>query len=124
MQKGKKMDRLSKRFMFYGGFIAGHIPCGDISDDLKHIHDLIYSEEQGSLVRLPLKMGDTAWAIRNHKGTKYAFEGKVSEMHFTQDMRLCISVKNVARGEFGKTVFATREEAEQSLAEKMKGGAE
>lgn len=81
------------------------------------------AEKQGNLLWLPLKMGDTAWAIKNHKGTKYVHEGKVSEMFFTQDMKLCFVVKHVARGEFGKTVFATREEAEKVLAEQLKGGA-
>ena len=39
-------------------------------------------------------------------------------MYFTKDMSLHIVVKYVARGEFGKTVFLTREEAEAKLREK------
>ena len=60
---------------------------------------------------LPCKIGDKVWAIRNYSGVKTPKCGVVSEMYFIEKMRLCIVVKNVARGEWGKTVFATCEEA-------------
>lgn len=68
----------------------------------------------------PLKIGDTAWAIRTYKGVKYAQKGIVNEMLYNKDMKLVIVVKNIARGLFGEKVFATKEDAEQALAE-MKG---
>ena len=66
----------------------------------------------------PCKIGDTMWAIRDFKGIKHPQEGIVSDMYFTKDMSLHIVVKYVARGEFGKTVFLTEEEAQAALAAK------
>ena len=43
-------------------------------------------------------------------------------MFYTQNMRLMIVVHFVARGEWGKTVFATQEEAEAAIGNaKMDG---
>lgn len=69
-------------------------------------------------ISLPCKIGDRVWAIRNYKGIKHAQEGIVAEMFFTPEMKLHIVVKHVARGEWGKNVFATQEEAEAALAER------
>lgn len=84
----------------------------DLREKLKAYED---KEEQGLLIELPVRIGEVAWAIRNYRGTKYAQKGFVNEMYFTQDMKLHIVVKNIARGEFGKTVFLTRSEAEEAL---------
>lgn len=65
----------------------------------------------------PCKIGDTMWAIRDYKGIKQLQKGIVSEMYFTKDMSLHIAVKYAARGEFGETIFLTREEAEAKLRE-------
>ena len=43
------MDRLSERWMYYCGLLAG---IGVGVDDLKHIQDLIDAEEKGLLKRL------------------------------------------------------------------------
>lgn len=70
-------------------------------------------------ITLPCFIGDKVWAIRSYHGHKKAVEGVVSEMYFLghrgEDMRLVVVVKNVARGLYGKAVFATRAEAEESL---------
>ena len=58
-------------------------------------------------IHIPCKIGDSVWAIRNFKGVKQPQCGIVADMLFTQDMRLQIVVKYVARGEWGKDVFAT-----------------
>lgn len=70
-------------------------------------------------IELPCKIGDMVWGIKkfNHE-TKSVKQGIVHMMFFGEDMRLCICVKGVCRGEWGKNVFATKEEA---LA-KMDGG--
>ena len=73
---------------------------------------------EGLMISLPCKIGDRVYAIRNYKGVKHAQEGIVAEMFFTLEMKLHIVVKHVARGEWGKTVFATHEEAEAALAER------
>lgn len=65
--------------------------------------------------KLPCRIGDKVWAIRDYKGIKRATEGVVSEMYFIEKMTLTIVVKNVARGEWGKKIFATREECERAI---------
>lgn len=73
----------------------------------------------------PCKIGDTAWAVRNFRGQDRAQEGIVSEIYYIKgtrpgsDMRLCVVIKHVARGEWGKAIFATREEAEAAVARKQ-----
>ena len=72
-------------------------------------------------VKIPCRIGDEVWAIRKLNQTWTVKQGKVSEMYFVDEsMRLCIVVKNVSRGEWGKVVFPTYEEAEQRL--KQMGG--
>ena len=66
---------------------------------------------------MPCKIGDTVWAIRNYRGVRRAQSGIVSDMLYRRDMELVIVVKYVARGQFGETVFATREAAEKALEE-------
>ena len=70
-------------------------------------------------VALPCRMGDMVWGLRYSFNDRYvAKRGKVFQMFFGEDMRLCISVKNVCRGEWGKNVFATKEEAEAAIRER------
>ena len=73
------------------------------------------AEEQGRLVRVPCKIGDTVWAIRSYHGILRPQQGVVSEMYFRLDMTLQIVVKHVTRGELGRTIFLTRAEAEAAL---------
>lgn len=67
---------------------------------------------------LPCKIGDTVWGIRCYRGVLVPQKGKVSEMLFTDDMKLSIVIKHICRGEWGKKVFATREEVEKAIAER------
>ena len=71
-------------------------------------------------IKIPRKIGDRVWAIRSFKGIKHPQDGIVGEMFFTKDMKLHILVKYVARGEWGKTVFATCEEAQAAIDERSK----
>ena len=71
-------------------------------------------------VVVPCKIGDRVWTIRNHRGFLIPHEGIVSEIFFCHGMQLCIVVKNIARGEWGKTIFATKEEAEAAIEERRK----
>ena len=63
----------------------------------------------------PCKIGDEVWGIRSYRGVKHPQQGRVDEMYFTSDMRLNIRVKHICIGEWGKKIFATREEAEAAL---------
>lgn len=67
-------------------------------------------------VELPCKIGDYVWAIRSYRGHKHPQRGIVGEMFFTQDMKLMIVIKHVARGVWGEKVFATYEEAQAAIA--------
>ena len=66
------------------------------------------AEEQGLLIKLPCKVGDTVYRIeyvvvKNHN---FNYEVGISDRKFNL----------LLLGEFGKTVFLTREEAESALA--------
>lgn len=97
-----------------GGSFCEEGTCSQrkIWERLKQYED---AEESGLLVRLPCKVGDTAWAVRNNKGVKIPMPGVVAEMYFTQDMRLIVRVHGVRRGEVGKSVFLSLEDAEAAL---------
>ena len=90
------------------------IQAAELRHRLKQYEDL---EEQGRLAVLPCKIGDYVFGIRtyNHGGTRVK-EGVVKSMHFGDDMRLCIAVKNVCTGEWGRNIFGTYEEAVHALA--------
>ena len=66
-------------------------------------------------VELPCKIGDFVWAIRSYKGIKHPQRGVVGEMFFTNNMKLMIVVKHVARGMWGEKIFATYEEAQAAI---------
>ena len=75
-------------------------------------------EDAPAVNPVPVKIGDTAWVICNHKGNKKPKQGVVSEMYYTDDMSLCIVVKFVRRGTWGKEVFGTAEEAWEAIGGK------
>lgn len=69
---------------------------------------------------LPCKIGDGAWAIRSFRGYQHPRYGVVSDMYFTRNMKLQIVVKNVARGEWGETVFGSEEGALAAIEQRNK----
>lgn len=69
-------------------------------------------------VELPCKIGDTVWFAKQYKCHKHPRKGIVSEMYFVNDMSLHIVVKNIGRGEWGKRVFGTCEEAQAAIERK------
>lgn len=78
---------------------------------LQHYEDL---EEQGRLIKLPCKIGDTVYGIRRYQD-RIVKAGTVSEMFYNQDGELIIAIKNVCRGCWGRQIFGTYEEAEAAL---------
>lgn len=93
----------------------------DLRERLKEYEDL---EEQGLLLRLPCKVGDTVYVkMASYCDIHYA-EAEVRDFtHFTS-CGFCIVVtskhfdkQNIPFSEFGKTVFLTKAEAEQKLKE-------
>lgn len=84
---------------------------------LKEYEDL---EEQGLLLRLPCKVGDTVYSIAN--------DGKIYPVKATREVRIVNGVLHiicescrysdlVSYDDIGKTVFLTQAEAEQKLKE-------
>ena len=121
------MERLTKTYSDGTHGAADHLPCGENSYEYKRLlldalgkyEDL---EEQGRLLRLPCKVGDTIYIVfYNH----------------TIGEREVVSFKMIAEGwavktndwsylftDFGKTVFLTRAEAESKLKEMESSHAE
>lgn len=91
-------------------------------DALDRIEELAQQYPTVDAVEVPCKIGDKVWAIRNYNGIKHPQKGFVSDMLFTRDMRLQIVVKHIARGEWGKAVFATYEEAAEAIGERKSYG--
>lgn len=81
-------------------------------------------EEQGLLLRLPCKVGDTVYSIAN--------DGKIYPVKATREVRIVNGVLHiicescrysdlVSYDDIGKTVFLTKSEAEAKLKE-LRGG--
>lgn len=83
--------------------------------DLTSLREVLDDCDTIDAVELPCKIGDTVWTIRHYHSTKRPQQGIVSEMYFTEDMKLHIVVKHIGRGEWGKKVFATYEEAQAAI---------
>nr|DAW99376.1 MAG TPA: hypothetical protein [Bacteriophage sp.] len=131
------MERLTKTYSNGTHGASDSLPCGENSYDYKNLlierlgkyEDL---EEQGRLVKLPCKVGDTVYCIFNRytkctfnneefdecscQGCEYECDSK--KENYVQDMRaysldwIVTNLKN-----FGKTVFFTKSEAEAKLKE-------
>ena len=104
----------------------GHLMLGnelEIGYKLAEYEDL---EEQGLLLKLPCKVGDTVWAIvnkgdyrRQHIGEFEITEISIKKINSYKKPRVHIGfiAGSVRRSldTFGNTVFLTKEEAEQEL---------
>ena len=119
---GCDMERLTAR-SFDGTAHATRVSYCDIIDKLAEYEDL---EEQGLLLRLPCKVGDTVYTVSSFQD---CCEDKC--MHIFRDS--CYGCEKLRReyvvresnfqiqmiATIGKSVFLTKEEAEQAL-ERMK----
>lgn len=85
------------------------------------MRELIKADKERRVVLLPCEVGDTVWAILD--GAKYARECKVDFVNIGSfGTTIVFVVKDglreqygVTAAAFGKTVFLTREEAEEAL---------
>ena len=103
------------------------------TDEKNELQRYKEAEEQGLLVRLPCKVGDTVYrVIRGKKGRGHIAPATVSGLHLGDTTRnrryqkeyeyLVLRVDggfcaHVNKKDIGKTVFLTREEAEKALEE-------
>lgn len=89
-----------------------------LAEKLKQYEDL---EEQGLFLRLPCKIGDTVYLIRelcDLKGTKVVSDFTVCRFELRKLQQFVVDFEghrlNIAN--FGKTIFLTKGEAEKALA--------
>lgn len=95
--------------------------CKYISDALEKLADYEDLEEQGRLVKLPCKVGDTVYYINPDKNTinelvVYGFDIRPLQRFVYDYMGARFNFN-----QFGKTVFLTESEAEAKLKE-LRGG--
>lgn len=85
---------------------------------LQHYEDL---EEQGRLIDLPCKVGDTVWVLNGKFILEYEIdsfavdEGGAWLMYLRHYEKMRTFCHNKEANELGKTVFLTKEEAEAAL---------
>lgn len=109
--------------------------CQERCENCKHLNSMIEkladyedAEEQGLLLRLPCKVGDNIFVLvdMDDNGKYTSIKNDIVECIYLNDtLDLMINFTwiwhDVSTTEIGKTVFLTREEAEQALAEMQKG---
>lgn len=100
--------KLSERWMYYSGILATK---GVSVDDLKYIQDLIDSEEQGLLLRLPCKVGDTFWELNDVLSEPVIYP-RVA--HSLGHVVYCLE-------RLGRICFLTKPEAEEALKKMQEG---
>ena len=99
--------------------------CKYISDALKKLADYEDLEEQGRLVKLPCKVGNTVYVISMGKIISLVVE-EISTFYVKNEKIINVKCKNAdifrnyIEREFGRVVFLTKEEAEAKLKELWK----
>lgn len=119
------MERLTRRSANGTGVYA--TPSGEPVKWENNYHNVLQKladyedlEEQGFLLRLPCKLGDTIYSIAN--------DGKIYPVKATREVRIVNGVLHiicescrysdlVSYDDIGKTVFLTKSEAEAKLKE-------
>lgn len=87
-------------------------------DAVNKLADYEEAEEQGFLVMLPCKVGDTVWSRDVEPWTVVSvewFSRKVTQLHCKSPVTGRGMTFSVGKRSLGKTVFLTREEAKAAL---------
>lgn len=74
-------------------------------------------KERSSCYSLPCKIGDTVYLIRHFYHEKRIITGTIHGIYLTHEGKIMIWAYGVGKGELGRAVFLTREEAEEKLNE-------
>lgn len=89
--------------------------------ELNRLRELEDKIEQGTLIELPCKVGDTVYEVFKDHIPPFIKETKIEKIVITEKgLRLRLarnSFYETAISSLGKTVFLTREEAEKRLKE-------
>lgn len=97
----------------------GTANCKTVREMVKKLADYEDAEEQRLFLRLPCKVGDTLYLP--YSRPRYIKEVMVTDFMFNGcDLHILTDFVTLGNRDIGKTVFLTKEEAEQALAE-MKG---
>ena len=127
LKKLHKYENLEEQCHKQNCFSLGHL-LDKWKCFLDEVHELLEYrrlKEQGLLLRLPCKIGDVVYSITRDFISEYTICSieKYNEVFFFNwrcEKGIYINVRGFVGHEIGKTVFLTKEEAEQKLAE-MKG---
>ena len=105
--------------------IPAEMTYEDIRKVLRRLAEYEEAEEQGLLLRSPIKVGDTVYVLcKNIVTEKQVYDVQYrGGITYQKGQRWYVNIGGVAYYEmdFGKTVFLTQEEAEQKLKEKEMG---
>ena len=118
------MERLTKNYSDGTHGASDDLPCGENSYDYKNLlidklgkyEDL---EEQGRLVKLPCKVGDTVYVIVAKKISVQKIQRATIDSE--DRIEFCTKRRGFELFDIGKTVFLTKSEAEAKLKE-LRGG--
>lgn len=110
------------------GCITKDCDCGIVEDMVKKLANYEDLEEQGRLIKLPCKVGDTVYAIGFNNNKPIIYESVVLSVLITEK-EIAFNVKvdefeinsQLKQSMFDKTVFLTEPEAEAKLKE-LRGG--
>ena len=126
------MERLTKTYSDWSHGAADNLPCGENSYQYKELlletlGKYEDAEEQGLLLRLPCKVGDTLFRV--NKGAKEpvimmrVIQLYIKQIHNRTVMRIDV-INDADMGEscylpcdIGERIFLTRDEAEAKLKE-------
>lgn len=84
----------------------------------EHHANLLQAENEGRMVIMPCKVGDTVWVVFSNGLRPYV----VDRLYVMADSKVMVRMRHmltetlrISGGDFGKTAFLTREEAEAAL---------
>ena len=127
------MDRRAEKAEAGNKILFNIIADTQIDDyDLNHLHELVQADRDGRCVVLPVKVGESLWIHdRDGKPREMELDPPDIRCHCKEEDNLCMalcSAKNTGvcakrlfndGSDIGKTVFLTREAAEEALRRKQ-----
>ena len=122
----KSLDEVIERLQYKADNIKAKLEPSYFTECVDYLKECKTAEEQGLLLRLPCKVGDTVWFVGNEFVNDYEIRRYIADESGIDCIRVAKDIdgkeywNSFNIDDFGKTVFLTKEEAEQKLAE-MKG---